>query len=171
MVIETKRLILRQPVVSDVKEALQIHNQEFVLQYNCMHKFSKPEMLEEIKKSKDNTLFIELKESHQLIGAITLEEDNLRYCVAAINLTYYLAKDYTKKGYMKEALQAVIQHLFEEQKNVISARAFTKNIASNALLKSLGFHHEGTLKYAVKGYNDIVYDDELYALYRSDWGK
>lgn len=45
---------------------------------------------------------------------------------------------------MKEALRAVLHELFtEEDLEVVAARVFTGNIASEKLLRSLGFVYEG----------------------------
>ena len=73
----------------------------------------------------------------------------------------------SKKGYMKEALSALISHLFEtENLTCITARSFAPNIASQRLLESLGFQKEGLLRCCVKGFEDVIFDDCLYSLMR-----
>ena len=47
---------------------------------------------------------------------------------------------------------------------IIVARHFGGNTASQVLLKKLGFVHEGTLRKGIKGYKDIIYDDCIYSL-------
>ena len=172
MKLETKRLILRQPQKEDAAAYTAIHNSEFVLRYNAMMPttvermeamFQDPEYLQE-------TIFLEETETGLLIGAIFLEEDSLRYGVASKGVSYFLEEDKSRKGYMKEAMQAVLGYLFEEEKlECVSARAFVPNIASRALLRSLGFQENGIIPRCVKGYADVIFDDVIYTLFREDF--
>ena len=171
MNLETKRLILRSPRVEDAQSYTAIHNSEFVLRYNAMQpttaermerKFAEPEY-------RENTVFLEEKESGKLIGAIFWEEDGLRYGVASRDLSYFLAQSCCRKGYMKEAMHALIAYLFESQNlECISCRAFAPNAASRALLKSLGFQENGILPRCVKGYTGEIFDDVLHTLFPAD---
>lgn len=164
----TTRLHLRHPKAGDGAEYTAIHNSEFVLRYNAMMpttpdqmeaNFSKPEYME-------NALFIEEKTSGQLIGAIFMEDDDLRYGVASKSLSYFIREDFSRKGYMKEAMAAVIDFLFTEEKlECICARAFVPNTASRALLRSLGFQENGIIPRCVKGYGGIVFDDVIHTLF------
>ena len=174
MQLETKRLFLRSPVCADTQRYTQIHNSEFVLRYNAMQPTTVERMAQkfEDKEYTENTLFLEEKETKNLIGAIFLEEDDLRYGVCSKSLSYFMDKAYTRKGYMKEAMQAVICHLFETEKcECISARVFAPNIASRALLRSLGFRENGILPYCVKGYTGEIFDDVIHTLFPADFYK
>ena len=164
MKLETKRLILRRPCPEDATAYAAIHNSQFVLRYNAMAptraermavKFTDPEYA-------DNALFLEEKESGKLIGAIFLEEDDLRYGVASKSLSYFI----------DEALQALLGELFQkEDLDCVSARAFAPNTPSRALLKSLGFTENGIIPRCVKGYGDVVFDDVIHTLFREDFHK
>ena len=168
MKLETKRLILRRPYPADAPAYVAIHNSQFVLRYNAMDpttaermavKFTDPEYA-------DNTLFLEQKESGKLIGAIFLEEDDLRYGVASKSLSYFVDEAFSRKGYMKEAMQCLLAELFaKENLDCVSARAFAPNAASRALLKSLGFTENGIIPRCVKGYGDVVFDDVIHTLF------
>ena len=168
MELSTARLNLRAPKAGDASAYTEIHNSEFVLRYNAMMpttpermeaKFSDPEYLE-------NTLFLEEKETKQLIGAIFLEDDDLRYGVESKALSYFIREDFARKGYMKEAMTAVIEYLFrEEHLACICVRVFAPNVASRALLKSLGFQENGIIPRCVKGYGGIVFDDVIHTLF------
>ena len=172
MQLETPRLILRSPSVRDAKDYTDIHNSYFVLRYNAMapttaermeKKFTDPEY-------RENTFFLEEKSSGKLIGAVFLEDDDLRYGVASKSVSYFLDEAYSQKGYMKEAMQALLAKLFWDEKlECVSARAFADNTASRALLKSLGFQENGIIPRCVKGYNDVVFDDTLHSLFREDF--
>lgn len=174
MELKTERLCLRSPEQKDAADYTAIHNSEFVLRYNAMqptsaermaHKFADPEYLE-------NTVFLEEKEGGELIGAIFMEEDSLRYGVQSKDLSYFIAEDHSRKGYMKEAMHALMAHLFEsEELECISCRAFAPNTASRALLRSLGFRENGIVPRCVKGYTGEVFDDVIHTLLREDFHK
>ncbi len=69
---------------------------------------------------------------------------------------------------MSEALNVVIDYLFDQGKEVISARAFVGNESSKRLLLKLGFVLEGCLRKAVKGYQGIIYDDLVFSLIKDN---
>ncbi len=171
MKLETKRLILRQPEMKDAQSFTAIHNSAFVLRYNAMQPtttermeqaFTNPEYLE-------NTVFLEEKETGNLLGAIFLEDDDLRYGVQSRCLSYFIHEPYSRRGYMKEALSAVIAHLFEAEKlECVCCRAFAPNAASRALLKSLGFQENGIIPRCVKGYSGEIFDDVIHTLFPND---
>ena len=99
-----------------------------------------------------------------------MEEDGLRYGVNSKDLSYFIDESYSRKGYMKEAMQAVLKYLFEEEKlECVSCRAFAPNTASRALLRSLGFQENGIIPRCVKGYGDVVFDDVIHTLLREDF--
>lgn len=172
MYLETKRLILRCPRPEDAVDYTAIHNSEFVLRYNAMAPTTPERMAAKFADEdyQEETVFLELKETGELIGAIFLEEDDLRYAVASQSLSYFIRQDVSHKGYMKEAMQAVLGELFATKDLVcVSARAFAPNTASRALLKSLGFTENGIIPQCVKGYADVVFDDVIHTLLREDF--
>lgn len=145
---------------------MKIRHSEFVMKYNAMSVYSEEQMKQQIDRDiqNENTWYMELKENHQMIGAIYLHQDSLRYNTQTVELSYWLSEEMSHQGYMSEALERIIQVQFEKKIKGITARCFKDNIASKKLLTKLGFVHEGTLKNAVKGYHDKIYDDELYYL-------
>lgn len=172
MNLETKRLLLRHPRVQDAENYTAIHNSEFVLRFNAMAPTTVERMTGKFtdEEYKANTVFLEEKVTGKLIGAIFLEEDDLRYGVESKALSYFLSEEYSRQGFMKEAMEAVIAHLFEtEQLECICARAFAPNVASRALLRSLGFQENGIIPRCVKGYGDVVFDDVIHTLLREDF--
>lgn len=165
--LESNRLYLRNAKDSDLDELWELLNLDSTLQYNCMEKVSKQEVMTYIHNCqlKQQEFFLEHKQSGRLVGVISLERDSLRYGVRSLNISYYLHPNYMRQGLMSEAMREVIVYLFEVVNlDCITARVFTPNVASNALMRSLGFELEGTLKHAVRGYKGIVYDDNLYVL-------
>ena len=53
--------------------------------------------------------------------------------------------------------------------DIISIKAFDKNIASLRLAKKLGFLEEGYLRHAVKNGNGEVFDLVLFSLSKNDY--
>lgn len=159
---ETARLILRRARKEDAPELYQYFNTDYVQQYNVMRPMSLEEYtdsLMEVKPSRE--LYLELKETGQVIGNISIDNDHIRARVKSVSLSYWLGEPFAGKGYMSEALRAVIGEL--EDYSVISARVFSENISSQRLLEKLGFEQEGYLKHAVRDMKNIIHDDILYA--------
>ena len=172
MYLETERLVLRKPEVRDVDDYLEFVNSEFVLRYNAMTPVSREKALAQLASNPDDgsSIAMEQKSTGKVIGMIYVNEDSLRYGVASRELSYFLREDSARQGYMKEALHALIRHLFEaEDLACISARCFAPNVASRQLLESLGFHRDGTVRACVCGYGGVVYDDCLYSLLREEF--
>ena len=174
MFLETERLILRKPELADVGAYLEFVNSEFVQKYNAMAPVTREKAEREFSNSLDDfsVVAIELKDTRKLIGIVNIQEDSLRYKVASKEFSYFLREEESRKGYMKEALGALIDYLFtNENLECVAARCFLPNVASQRLLKSLGFSRDGVVRKCVKGYKDVVFDDCLYSLMRDDWMK
>ena len=172
MNLQTTRLILRQPEVDDAAAYTAIHNTEFVLRYNAMAPTTAERMAAKFQDQeyRENTVFLEDRESGALVGAIFLEDDDLRYGVDSKSLSYFVAEEYSRKGFMKEAMTAVLRYLFrEEMLECVCVRVFAPNTASRALLKSLGFRENGTIPRCVKGYGDVIFDDVIHTLFATDF--
>ena len=168
--IETDRLILRHPRCADAQAYLNICNSEFVLRFNAMT----PQTIEKVKKqfsqSCEDTWVLEHRLTGQLIGTVFTEEDSIRWGVNSVEVSYFLAEEFSNQGYMKEALHALIAHLFNNRKlTCVAARSFAPNTASRKLLESLGFHQDGYIPHCVRGYNNVVFDDTLYSVFKEDW--
>lgn len=171
MYLETKRLILRAPKLLDAQAYCDIHNSHFVLRYNAMMPTTPERMAARFQNEEylSQTVFLEEKESGKLIGAIFLEDDDLRYGVESKNISYFIAESHAHHGFMKEAMAAVIRYLFEKEKlDCVCARAFAPNEASRALLRSLGFRENGIIPLCVKGYGDVIFDDVIHTLFPKD---
>jgi ribosomal-protein-alanine N-acetyltransferase len=169
---ETKRLHIRKAKPTDFDDYIKMRNSEFVLKYNAMKVLKDEEVKQELLKysQSQEVLFLEEKALGKVIGAVFLQPDSLRYQVDAVMLSYYLNEEYAAKGYMSEALKAIIDHLFNEKKaEVVSARVFSDNIPSQKLLQKLGFVKEGCIRRCVKGYRDVVHDDMLFSILKEEY--
>ena len=172
MFLETQRLILRKPEIADVNDYMEFVNTRFVNRYNAMSPVTREKAEYRFANAEDSSIAIIKKETGRLIGMLYVGEDSLRYDVNSKEISYFLREEESKKGYMKEALSALISHLFEtENLTCITARSFAPNIASQRLLESLGFQKEGLLRCCVKGFEGTLFDDCLYSLFREDLRK
>ena len=170
MRLETERLILRPPVTSDADAYCNICNSVFVLRYNAMTPKSKEAIADHFLGTCDDTWIIEEKKSGKLVGAIFTEDDSIRWDVESIELSYFLGEEYSRRGYMKEAMHALIDYLFTTKPLAcVAARSFAPNTASRKLLESLGFHCDGYIPMCVKGYKDTIFDDTLYSVFKENW--
>ena len=173
MRIETKRLLLRGAEAKDADTVLKLRGSEYVMKYNVMEPLSRERVEKDLEKDarSERALYLELKETGEMIGTVWLAKDSLRYGVNALMLEYYLGEEYAGKGYMTEALRASVRYAFEELgAELVSARVFRENRGSARVLEKLGFVHEGTVRRAVKGWGGVVYDDMLFSLLREECG-
>lgn len=172
MRLETQRLIIRSAGESDEDMMFEAWNSPYVLRYNPMKPFSREKARETVEKDmkSDKAFYLEEKESGKAIGTVYLEEDSLRYRVNSHTLSYFLLEAYAGKGYMTEALRAVIAHAFETMGlDVLDVRIFAENKASLRLMEKLGFVREGELRRAIRGDGDIVYNDVLFSMLREEF--
>ncbi|MGY6550156.1 MAG: GNAT family N-acetyltransferase [Roseinatronobacter sp.] len=88
-------------------------------------------------------LFILRSDDAALVGAITL--DNIRRGPAqAGTLGYWIGAPFARRGYMREAIGAVVHHAFHDlDLSRIEAACLPENAASRAVLERSGFKYEG----------------------------
>ena len=103
-----------------------------------------------------------------LLGGINI--GNVRRGVSqSASLGYWIGEKYSRNGYMKEALKLLIPSLFVDLRlNRIEAATLEENIASNSLLKKIGFKKEGVLRKYLK-INGTWRDHILYGLLEDDF--
>ena len=88
---------------------------------------------------------------------------------ARIELGYVLGRPHWRQGYAREAVQAVCGQAFGALGvRRIEAEVQPANQASNALLRSLGFVHEGTLRQRWVA-RQRAYDTHVYGLLADEW--
>ena len=108
------------------------------------------------------------KSSGVLIGSVSYHTWAFEHFRAEIG--YALNEDQFKnKGYMYEALLAILHYGFREMKlNRVEALIGPDNIASQSLVKKLGFQYEGNLReHYLK--NGKFEDSWAYSLLRREW--
>ncbi len=149
IIAETKRLIIREQVLSDIDSLYEIYDDSEALKYvEDLYKDRKDEE-KYLRDYIDNQYrFYEfglwaliLKETGELIGRAGIGN---REGYDIPELGYMLGKRFRRKGYAREALKAIMEYGTAEL-GFSEYMAFTsrKNIPSVRLLESLGFSPAG----------------------------
>ncbi|MFT6558139.1 MAG: ribosomal-protein-alanine N-acetyltransferase [Sneathiella sp.] len=111
--------------------------------------------------------FLFRKDNHHLIGSITLS--NIRRGVSQTgSIGYWTGLPYIRKGYMFEALCALLPFIFEHHGlRRVEAACVPENAASGSLLRKVGFIEEGRAREYLC-INGTWQDHLLFALLESD---
>ena len=153
--IETERLTLRPPVLSDFRAwaALRRSSADFLIPWepawspdHLARKGFSNRVYWAQRSIRDGSalpLFLFRREDATLLGAITL--DNIRRGPAqAGTVGYWIGEDYARRGHMREAIEAVTHYAFERlDLSRLEAACLPENAASRGLLEKCGFKYEG----------------------------
>ncbi len=181
MKLETKRLILRTPRISDWKDIVEgIGNLKVSKNISSVpYPYKKKDALEWIdkqiknskKKKKEYSFVIELKSEKKVIGGSGLHKLDLENKTAETGS--WIAKPYWRKGFATEAKIAVNDFAFNKLKlRRLESRAFVENKASNEMSKKLGLKLEGTLRKADKSKaTSKTHDLNIWGILKEDWKK
>ncbi len=178
--LETERLILREPKMSDWKDLVQGLNNISVARGLGGSKFpyKKKDAEKWIKSAIKNwnktpiekySFIIELKSEKKVIGCIVLFDIEL-FDKTAVSGSH-INKKYQKKGYILESKIAVNEFAFNKLKlRKLKADAIISNVPSNNMMKRLGYKKEGLLRKEIKSKaTNKIYDNNLYGLLKSEW--
>lgn len=172
----TDRLILRRFVIEDADEMYRNWaSEDEVTKFLTWPTHSSSEVTkfvlnDWINKYGNNDFYnwgIELKETHELIGNISVVSVKENTLEAVIG--YCLGTKWWGKGIMPEAGSAVIRYLFEEVGcNRIAAQHDINNPKSGRVMQKIGMTYEGTLRSA--GYcNQGVIDEAWYSILKDEY--
>ena len=153
--IETERLTLRQPVLSDFGPWTRLRDEsaEFLTPWEPLwaaDHLSRRGFANRVQWAQRSIgsgsalpLFLIRRSDDVLVGAITL--DNIRRGPAqAGTLGYWTGQPFIRQGYMREAIGAVVHHAYTQQDlSRIEAACLPENQASRRLLENCGFKYEG----------------------------
>jgi RimJ/RimL family protein N-acetyltransferase len=107
------------------------------------------------------------RDTGHIIGTCTLASITREHHRAEIG--FALARAFWGKGFMSEALPALLRHAFGEMElHRIEADVDPRNLASMRLLERLGFQREGYLRER-HHMNGEIQDAVLYGLLRHEW--
>lgn len=112
---------------------------------------------------------IELKENKKVIGSIGFHNFNER--VNSIELGYIIGSKFWNKGYITEAIEIVLEYMFNEVGATrISAFVAPENPSSTRVLEKNGFIYEGRMRKAGIG-NVGVVDLNIYGILKEEYNK
>ena len=107
------------------------------------------------------------KEDRALLGSISIN-DVRRGVAQSCSIGYWIGENYSRKGYMSEALSALLPFIFHRLKiHRIEAACLPQNNASRVLLNKIGFHEEGCVRRYLK-INGQWQDHVLFSLLETD---
>lgn len=176
--IETSRLLLRRFQSDDVDDMFENWaNDEAVTYFLTWPPHKNKEVTRQIiqdwiqqyEKLDNYNWAIVLKDNQKVIGSIAVTEQNEKAQLAQIG--YCLSRTYWHQGIMSEALNAVIDFLFNQVEfECIQARHAANNLHSGGVMKKCGMTYEGTLRHSDWN-NQGVCDICNYSILRSEYIK
>ena len=176
-VIEAERLRLRWIEESDIHQLFAIFSDPQVMRYWSTPPLQNLDeavaLLQEIHASNREGTFLKwgvaLKPTDTLIGTVTLF--NMDRSNGRAEIGYAQARDYWGRGYIHEALQALLKYCFDELAlRRLEADVDPRNNPSIKTLERLGFQKEGFLRerWHVDG---EIQDALFYGLLKRHWIK
>jgi len=168
-VLETDRLLLRPVTKEDREDMYEYGSDSELTRYVTWHTYQSIDdadafiehLLGLYAEGQVAPWAIQDKESGRMIGTAGYVNWDIRQFRAEIG--YALARPYWNRGYMTEAMNAILQFGREHMKLMrIEARCMPENIGSGRVLEKLGMQYEGLLRkhlYAKGRFHDV----KLYA--------
>jgi ribosomal-protein-alanine N-acetyltransferase len=167
------RIILRYPEIKDAGEFIRASKKSKAFHQGLVKPARNLEEFREFIKrneSESNECFLICKKNQTLIGAINISQIFYGGFKNAY-LGYYLFRDFTGNGFMREALLLTLKFSFQILKlHRLEANIQPQNQASVNLVKKCGFNKEGfSPKYLKIG--GKWRDHERWALIKENWKK
>ena len=176
-IISTPRVVLRWISEDDIDGLYEVFSNPQVMRYwstpPLANREAAAQLQSEIAHGNESNAMLKwglaLRDSNRVIGTTTLFNLNLENGRA--ELGYALGHAHWGKGYMHEALQALLTHAFEVmQLRRLEADVDPRNTASIRALERLGFQREGFLRERWH-VNGEIQDALFYGLLRREWLK
>ena len=176
-IITTPRVVLRWISEDDIDSLYEIFSNPQVMRYWSTAQLPDREAAADLQReiadgNESNTMLkwgLALRDSNTVIGTTTLF--NLNLDNGRAELGYAMGRAYWGKGYMNEALQALVSHAFDVMElRRLEADVDPRNAASIRTLERLGFQREGFLRERWH-VNGEIQDALFYGLLRREWLK
>ena len=171
MDIETERLLLRNFTTEDLDDVFEYCSQKDIGEMAgwSVHK-SKDDTVKMLNDwiLNKNQLALVWKENGKVIGHIAINEDSEEGRADTKELGCALNRDFQRRGIMSEAIQTVVDFLFDRDIAFIWACCFQDNVASKGMIEKCGFslHQEGTFHSKSL---DRVFKSYEYCITRDEW--
>lgn len=168
MRLHTERLVLRpfEPADADVVQR-EVSRVEIARMMAIPHPYPAGAAAEWIATTKPGRDFaVESHETAELVGAITLNRHEQH---RRAELGYWCVLAHWSRGYMTEAVRAVIDHGFRELAlHRVHAQCYGDNPASRRVLEKAGMTYEGSLRQ--HSFRLGRFADKLqFGILRSEW--
>jgi [ribosomal protein S5]-alanine N-acetyltransferase len=169
--------MLRWISEDDIDSLYEIFSNRHVMRYWSSEPLADREAAADLQReiaggNESETMFkwgIALRDSNTVIGTTTLF--NLNLDNGRAELGYAMSHAHWGKGYMNEALNALVSHAFEVMDlRRLEADVDPRNTASIRVLEKLGFQREGFLRERWH-VNGEIQDAFFYGLLRREWRK
>lgn len=160
IIVETERLLLRHFIKNDAKALHELFSDgeamRMVGMYPPLTQFDETEARIHSWVNSEKHFAIVLRESGEQLGYIAINPDSEEGREDTRELGFALISKYRGKGYMSEAINAVLKELAKHKIVYVWACCFKENAASERLIRSMGFEfqEEGTFDAA----NDRSYE-------------
>ena len=165
-----ERITLRRFKADDYMDAYEYGSDEVVLKYLIWEGYKSldeaREGIPEFNMVQPGMFAIELKENGKCIGAIDIrpvpEHEKSGF-------GYVLNRNYWERGYMTEALRAILAFCFDTlELNKVESNHFVGNEGSGRVMEKCGMVKEGLLKQALK-IKGVFRDTVHYGITKADW--
>lgn len=177
-VIQTQRLVINALTKDDIKAFYTYRTHADIIRYQGTFPENE-EQIQQLITDQSNVDFgtqdqwfqfaIRIQGKQTIIGDI-----GLRYVspfIPQAEIAYSISPDYQRKGYARESVQALLDFCFSNLNlKIISATIDVRNIASENLLKSLGFQRIAFRPHACF-LRDEWCDEADYGLFAKKWLK
>ncbi len=176
-IITTPRVVLRWISEDDIDSLYEIFSSPQVMRYwssaPLPDREAAADLQREIAEGNESETMLKwglaLRDSDTVIGTTTLF--NLSLDNGRAELGYAMAHAHWGRGYMNEALTALVSHAFEVMElRRLEADVDPRNAASIRTLERLGFQREGFLRERWH-VNGEIQDAFFYGLLRREWRK
>lgn len=173
--IDTPRLYLRKARMSDANDIYEYSKDPNVARYvlwDAHRSVNESKdyiryLIRLYRKNKPSSYVIQSKADNKVIGTIGFMWINAEYASAEVG--YSLSRQYWNRGYMSEALEALIHYGFEKLGlNRIEGQHDIRNEASGSVMRKVGMLKEGVLRQRMRNKGQYV-DVALYAILHQDW--
>lgn len=168
--IETERLILREWTLDDAAEMYEYAKNPLV---GPTAGWKPHESIDESREylrhtmEKDETWALVLKPENRVIGSVGLHHKDVD---SVREIGYVMHPDHWGKGYMTEAVKAVIRFAFENYPiDIIQIGHFPENARSRSVIRKCGFQYEGTLRRSYRIYDGSVKDECRYSMTKEEF--
>ena len=173
MQLETKRLLLREFVKSDIPAVLAYASDPETVKYMALESGdARPVVISAIKgaRAKPRTAFylaVVLKETGQVIGSGGISVDRDRFGRRFVNgeVSWILRREYWNRGYGTELAAELLRFGFDELcLHRISAYCDAENNGSIRVMERCGMQREGVLHDAILDREECWCDQYVYAI-------